>query len=125
MAGRLSPQRKMARIRYGTTYIMEDEPCIGLSEMNLQSPNNRGWRRYQIIFVMRGDKPAEFRKDMGLAKKFKGVHPIRILGGVMDEVTGRYYVEHNVGELRDMADDMRANPPFDLRELAQVDRIRQ
>lgn len=99
----------MANILYGTHYISEDEPCLGLFEMNLQSPNNKGFHRYQIVYVMRGDKPAEYRKDMGLAKKFK-FDQLRIPGGAYDETTNKYYVEHTVGELRELADDMRTNP---------------
>ena len=114
----------MAKIRYGTHFISEDESCIGLYEMNLQSPGSRGFHRYQIVFVMRGDHPAEFRHDMGLARRFRGVDQLRILGGVMDEKTGRYYVEHTVGELREMAEDMRTNPPFDIKELVGLNRIR-
>jgi len=106
----------MAKLRYGTHYIAEDEPCLGLFEMNLQSPGSRGFHRYQIIYVMRDDMPAEYRKDMGLAKKFKAIQ-IRIPGGAWDEYTGRYYVEHTVGELVEMARDMRENPSFDLQEL--------
>lgn len=106
----------MAKLRYGTHYISEDEPCLGLFEMNLQSPGNRGWHRYQLIYVMRGDFPSEFRRDMGLAKKLKDVQ-IRIPGGAWDEFTGRYYVEHTVGELVEMARDMREHPSFDVKEL--------
>lgn len=101
---------------------MDDEPCLGLFEMNLQSGYN-GWRRYQIVYVMRGDKPAEFKKDMGAAKSFKA-HQFRIPGGAKDEITGRFYIEHTVGELRDIADDMRSNPTFDLRELVRLDKIK-
>lgn len=84
-----------------------DEPCLLLSEQHLQAPGSRGWRRYQILHVMRGDKPAEFRRDMGPASKFKHVDPFRIPGGARDADTGRYHVEHTVGELIDIADFLR------------------
>lgn len=111
----------MSKLRYGTHWISPDEPCLGLYEINLQSPGNRGWRRYQIIHVMRGDKPAEYRRDMGSAKKFKAPQ-LRIPGGAMDETTGRFYIEHTVGELREIADDMRAHPTFDLKQIPDLDK---
>ena len=106
----------MAKLRYGTHFVLEDEPCLGLFEMNLQSPGNRGWHRYQILYVMRTDHPSEFRRDMGLAKKFKA-NQFRIPGGAWDETTQKYYVEHTVGELVEMANDMREFPSFDIKEL--------
>lgn len=113
----------MSKLRYGTHYVSTDEPCLGLFEMNLQSPGNRGWRRYQVIFVMRGDKPAEYRKDMGPARKFKAPQ-FRVPGGAMDEITGVFHIEETVGKLRDEADDMREFPTFDLRELVKLDKIK-
>jgi len=104
------------KLRYGTHWVTEDEPCLGLYEMNLQSPNSRGFHRYQIIFVMRGDKPAEYRRDMGLAKNFKA-DQLRVLGGVKDDVTGKFYIEHTVGELREIADQRRGVNLFDKGEL--------
>ena len=109
-------------IRVGTTYVLRDEPCLGLYEMHLQSPGSRGFHRYQILYVMRDDKPAEFRKDMGPVREFKDVDQLRIPGGAMDG--GKFYIEHTVGELRDIADQIRGNPPFDKRELARSNRIK-
>ena len=108
----------------GTQYVLLDEPCLGLYELNLQSPGSRGFHRYQIIQVMRGDKPTEMRRDLGVAKKWK-VNQFRIPGGARDETTGKFYIEHNVGELVDIADYMRTHPSFDKRELAGVNRIKE
>ncbi|MDO8706414.1 MAG: hypothetical protein Q7J84_15855 [Sulfuricaulis sp.] len=58
-----------------------------------------------MIKVMRGDRPAEFRRDLGKVKQFKAIQ-FNIPGGAMDG--GRYYVEHTVGELVDIADELRA-----------------
>ena len=74
------------------------------------------------MHVMRGDKPAEMRKDLGAAKSFKA-DQFRIPGGAMDETTGKFYIEHTVGELMDIADYLRTNPSFDKRELAGVNKI--
>jgi hypothetical protein len=99
----------MSKIRFGTTFINEDEPCLGLSELDLQSPGAKGFHRYQVVYVMRADKPAEYRKDMGPSKNFKH-DQFRIPGGFYDSDVDRYYVEHTVGELRQIADDLRAHP---------------
>lgn len=74
---------------------------------------------------MRGDKPAEMRRDMGLAKQFKGVNQLRIPGGAKDDTTGVFHIEHTVGELVDIADHMRGAPHFDKKELAGVNQINQ
>jgi len=97
----------------GTTYILGNELALGLYEMNEIAPNGRKWCRYQIIHVARDGKPAEYRQNLGDAKKFKA-HQIRIPS----------YMEHTVNELRSFADEMRAEKSFDLLELVGVNRIR-
>jgi len=109
-------------ILFGTHYIDKDEPCLGLYEMNLQSPGSKGFHRYQIIYVMRDDKPTEYRKDMGLSKWFKH-DQFRIPGGAFDN--GRYWIEHTVAELMEIADQLRFKPSFDKRELVQCDNIKE
>ncbi len=104
-------------VKRGTNYVLDDEPCIGLYEMEEQAPDSKGFHRYQIIHVMRNDELAEYRKDLGLAKKFKH-DSIRIPGGA--RMKGVFYIEHTVGELRDIADAVRNKPAFDKRELAQI-----
>lgn len=115
----------MAKILYGTSWISEDEPCLGLFEIHEQSPGSYGFHRYQIIYVMRGDKPAEYRLDMGLVKDdWLDTDTIRVLGGGYDEDEDKYYVEHTVGECREMADNLRLKKTWDKRELAKVDQYK-
>jgi hypothetical protein len=109
----------MSKLLYGTHYVSEDEPCLGLYEINMQSPGSKGIHRYQIIYVMRGGKPSEYRKDMGNAKKFKE-DQLRLPGGAYDETTDRYYIEHTVGQLREMANQWRKAPTFQGRPLQHV-----
>lgn len=90
-----------------TTEVTEDEPCLGLHEINLQSPGSKGFHRYQIAYVMRADRPAARFVDLGAARKFKAPQ-FRIPGGAKDPITGRYKIVHTVGQLRDIADDIRA-----------------
>ena len=48
-----------------------DEPCLSLWEGNLSSDiPGYGWRRWQIIRVMRNDRIAEYREDMGSSLGF-------------------------------------------------------
>ena len=112
-------------IYQGTSYALNDEPCLGLYELNFKAPDQRSRRRYQIIVVIRDDKPAEYTHDMGLASKFKGIDQFRVPGGVTNEKTGRIEILHTVGELKDIADYMRLHRPFDRRELAQVNQIKE
>jgi len=109
----------------GTNYVLKDEPCLGLYELNYQAPDNSGFHRYQIILVIRNDRPAEYRKDLGLAKKFKGVDQLRIPGGVRDKATGKIAIAHTVGQLMDIADQLRAKPLYDKKELVGVNSIRE
>mgnify|MGYP000005745595 FL=1 len=86
-----------------------DEPAFNLVELNLQSPDNSGWRRYQIISVVRGERLAEYREDLGAAKDFSA-DAFRIPGGVWDASTRRMEVLHSVGELREVAEFVRLGP---------------
>ena len=116
--------RRLMSIILGTTYVLMDEPCLSLSEINLQSPGNKGFHRYRIIRVIReGDKVADYRKDLGKVKKFKGVDQFRIPGGVIDD-KGKIDIVHTVGELIDLANSVRGNQLFDKRELVKSDNIK-
>lgn len=97
-----------------THYISEDEPCMNLCEVNLLGPGGKGRHRYEMLIVVRDDELAEYRRDMGLAKKFKA-DQINILGGVSD---GRNrFIEETVGSLRELAFVLRENPSFDKKDL--------
>jgi len=96
----------------GTTYIAQDEPCFLLCEMNLKSADQTKRRRYQIIYVIRDDKIAEYREDIGPASK---IDQFRIPGGAIED--GRIHIEHTVAELKEIADIMRDKPSLDKFEL--------
>lgn len=104
-------------LEIGTNYILPDEPCFNLSELNLMSPT--GWRRYRIYVVMRNDKLTRYLEDMGASKDFKH-DQIRIPGGVIDGK--KIYIEHTVNELRGIADQMKLTS-FNKRELVGLDKI--
>ena len=108
-------------LRLGTDKVSPDEPCFQLSEVNLQSPGSRGFHRYQILLVVRGDQIAEYRLDLGLASRWKA-DQIRIPGGVKNG--NRYHILHTVGELQEIAAKMRDMPshrpdPTDFYKLYQ------
>ncbi len=95
------------RLRAVTTAISADEPCLQLSEVNVQSPGSAGLHRYQIYTVVRNDRPAELALDMGPVENWPGAQQLRLCGGVKDEATGRVEILHTVGELHDMAEGLR------------------
>ena len=99
----------MTKLISATIEIHLDEPAFNLVELNLQSPDNSGWRRYQIISVVRGERLAEYREDLGAAKDFSA-DAFRIPGGVWDASTRRMEVLHSVGELREVAEAVRLGP---------------
>ena len=99
---------------YGTNVISEDEPCLGLHELNF--PCDKGQHRYQIAIVVRDDKPSEYRLDMGSTKLFKGVDQFRIPGGVIEGK--QMFIELSVGELREIAERLREKNVFDKQDHA-------
>lgn len=113
-----------SKVILGTNYVLADEDCMGLYEVHEQSPGSRGFHRYQIVHVNRGDKLAEYREDLGSAKKFKGVDSIFIPGGTKGD-DGRFHPVHTVGELKDIADEYRCKRHFDKAELAGVNKIKE
>ncbi len=87
----------------GTLYVMDDEPCYLIYEINRPAPDSKGVRRYRHIQVARGDKLAEYIEDLGPAGNFKGPEQQIVCGGV-DSMNGRqrYWSEHTVAEAVDM-----------------------
>lgn len=91
------------------TEVSPDEWGLDLSEVNLPPPDSRGRRRYQVVTVPRGERLAEWRRDLGPSSAF-AADQFRVPGGVVDEETGRFEPVHTVGELWDIADYLRENP---------------
>ena len=91
--------------------ISYDELAYSLSELIQPSPSGAP-RRFQIILVIRNDVLTEYRIDLGPSSDFSAPE-FRIPGGVIDEITGRGEILHTVGELKDIAIEMREHkaPP--------------
>jgi len=105
-----SPALKNSMIAQIATTILGDEKAMGLLEKHEQSPGSRGFRRYQCISVVRNGKLAEYREDMGSAKKYKGINPIYIPS----------FFEHSVDELKDMADYLRGEVHIDIKDFLEL-----
>jgi hypothetical protein len=99
----------MSKLIAAAIEIHLDEPAFNLTEVNLQAPDSKGWRRYQIISVLRDDRLAEYREDLGPRDNFTS-DAFRIPGGVWDASTRRIEVVHSVGELREIAEIVRLGP---------------
>ena len=93
--------------------IVGNEKAIALYELHLQSPNSKGFHRYQIIQVPRNGVVCEWRKDMGSAKKYKGVNQLRIPS----------YMEHTVDELKSIADSVRVTK-FDVKDFLSLEKYK-
>ena len=91
-----------------TLEVSYDELAFNLSELIQPAPVGAP-RRFQIILVLRNGALAEYRTDLGPASEFT-TPEFRIIGGVVDETTGRGEILHTVGELKDMADAMPIHP---------------
>ena len=106
-------------LELGTSYILDNEPCFNLSELNFTYLKGNP-HRYRVYIVVRNDKLVKYMEDMGAAIK---CDQFRIPGGVKQN--GHIYIEHTVQELRDMADKLRVSKGFDKLELVGVDKINE
>jgi hypothetical protein len=102
-----NPTRK-ASLQEGTFTLLDDEPAFCLTELAHNRPDFRGFHRYQIIYVPRGEKLSEHWRDLGPAGDFSA-GPFRVPGGVIDS-TGRIEILHTVAELKEIADQLRIHP---------------
>ena len=78
-----------------TPYILPNERALGLQEVELLSPSGKEIHRYQIVYVVRNDKPAKYVTDLGSSLLFPNP-PLNIID---DQGT--------VAEIMDMATDAR------------------
>ena len=92
--------------------VIGNEKAVALYELHLQSPGSRGFHRYQIIQVPRNGVVCEWRKDMGSAKKFKGINQLRIPS----------LMEHTVEELMAIADALRGTSDIDVKGFLELDK---
>jgi len=102
------------RITPATDYLLEDEPCYLLTELNRTIAGKR--KRVRTFTVVRGDKLSEYIEVLKRSNRDE----FRIIGGGRYP-NGRIWIEHTVAELRAIAENMKA---WDKRELAGVDRIK-
>ena len=73
-----------------------DEKAWGIAEFNAMGPGGHAFHRYQQIKVTRNDHEARWVEDLGPADQYGDA------GFVIPS-----FFEHSVGELRDMALEMR------------------
>ena len=90
-----------------TLFISMDEPAYELWEVIKMAPDGTGNRRYRYITVIRNDAPAQYSTDLGLA--VEGEEGIAIPS----------MREHTVGELIDIADELRNVAPAPKRPTKQ------
>jgi hypothetical protein len=93
--------------------IKGDEKAVGLTETNYKTPDQKAIHRYQCIYVVRDGQTAEFRRDLGDAKNFKGVYPMNIPS----------LLEHTVDELLDLANELRGQAKIDVKDLLGLDKF--
>ncbi len=94
-----------------TLNILPNEKAYSLQEVHLQSPGSRGFHRYRILIVSRDGNLAEYREDMGLASKFKGIRQFNVPS----------LWEHTVSELLDIADTLRNETFIDIADWLKLD----
>ena len=101
----------MSKLVLATTYLLGDEKAYSLQEVHLQSPGSRGFHRYRIIVVNRNGNLAEWREDMGLASKYKGIRQFNVPS----------LWEHSVQELLEIANVLRTETFIDIADWLGLD----
>ena len=104
----------MSGLVVATDWVKNDERAWAYQEVHMQSPGSRGFHRYRIILVNRDGRIAEYREDMGLAKKWKGVRPFNIPS----------LWEHTVAELLAIADYLRSETKIDLYDWLELEKAK-
>ena len=84
--------------------IDQNELALLLVERNENRPDFRGFRRYQTIFVKRGDGLAKYMEDMGPAEAFIA-GGLDVIGGDPGKPRKEWIL--TVGELKDHANGLR------------------
>ena len=95
-----------------TTEIHPDEPCYGLAEMTLLDSAGKERRRYQMVYVSRGDVITPYVRDVtSVVGGDLSVPPLRIPS----------FGDDTVGQLWDLADHYRRNKDLEtkLKERAE------
>lgn len=101
------------------TYELDvNEKALLLIERNELEPENREWRRYQTIFVVRRDQLAKYMEDMGSAVAFTS-SPIVIPGGDPSDPTAEWAM--TVGEIKAHANELRQDLMYREIERAMPD----
>lgn len=99
-----------------TDFYSPDEKVLGLQEVELLTPDSKATHRYQILYVVRNDKPAKYITDLGSVVAFPNP-PLNIVVAM----------EHTAAEVIDMATDARGRSSVtkrlaELQEEASTDR---
>ena len=95
------------RVVLATDYVLPNEPCFGLSEVNrVTKVAGAGVRRFQIVQVIRDDQLWEYQRDMGPADSFKSEE--FVIPGHVPLSNGHFDVIETVGRLQGAADEWRA-----------------
>lgn len=97
-----------------TLSVQPNEKAYSLQEVHLQSPGSRGFHRYRILIVNRDGNLAEYREDMGLASKYKGIRQFNVPS----------LWEHSVAELLAIADTLRSETFIDIADWLELDKMK-
>src|SRR3990167_10317835 len=92
-----------------TIYVIPGEPVYTLAELDLVPPDYGPKHRYQLLFVNRDGRIAEYREDLGLASAFSS-RQFRVLT----------FWEHSVAECRDIADEQRLGQDYWEKRLEEI-----
>ena len=104
----------MNKLIQAALFVLPDDKAWNYIEIDEQSPGSHGFHRYKIILIKRGDGLAEYREDMGSSELFKDARKTIHIPSIF---------EHSVGELIELADQLRyerQTDETDVREIAGI-----
>lgn len=94
-----------------TDWLRSDEPALMLVEENRVTEDYRSIRRWQLVYVGRGNHVYEFPRDLGPSDNFKGVEGFLLFSGGEDSVAALMEManaERENRKLRNILDEVAA-----------------
>ena len=98
------PHKLGANVWPETTWVDPNEKALLLIERNETAPDYKSLRRYQTLFVKRGDGLAKYMEDMGPAVLYLAAE-LDVPGGDPSNTAGEWF--ESVESLRDHANVFR------------------
>lgn len=108
-----------------TLNVLPHEPAYLVAELDLQPPDSKGWRRFQVIQVGRDGKLYEYWEDMGPRENHRTGQFRFPCGVAVNEEMTLFESLYTVADAKAIADEFRnrTTTQADLEETMPVRRL--